>query len=1141
MRELRQAISGRLGKQFAILIILFSSCFTLVSTSLQLAFDYRSDMHRIDEQFAMIQNSHVPSLSLGLWAMDSAQIDVHLEGLHQLPDIEHIELVEDHKTRRELGKKTSSNAKAHIYPLEFVRSPNTDPIYLGELVVTASIDNVYDRLLNRASVILISNGVKTFIVAGFIMLLIWFRVTRNLEAITAFVSNLDFTQRNPPLVLPKHKKNGKRDEFDVVADAVNHMSTSLSDTVLNLRNAEQDLKGLLRERSELLNKEREHKEELEEKVLARTQELTDSEEALKQSHNHLKNILETSPIAVGVYNPSQKKLTFSNKTCANMFGFNMEAWLDHDPVASWKHEQERKECIEEYRKSGRVSTREVLLVRNDASEFWALLTWERIFYQDQKQILFWIVDITEQKRILLQMEQAKAMAEQATRFKSEFLAHMSHEIRTPMNAVVGFSHLALQTELSEQQHDYVNKIQLAGHNLLRVINDILDLSKIEAGKICVESIEFSLDDVLEHVCDLLRLKAEDKGLEMLMFHPWDIPRQLKGDPLRLGQVLTNLVSNAIKFTESGLVSIQVSEVNRSADSIMLQFSVEDTGIGLSESEITHIFQPFGQADSSTTRRFGGSGLGLAISKQLVELMDGEISVCSTKGQGACFSFSCKFELVEPDDVTENMLSSIHGRRVLIVDDSEASRDVLSSIVCNFGMYCYTVESGEEAIAELERNHASSEPDYDLLLLDWHMPGIDGLECAKKIRLMSEERPLPALVMVTAHHQETVLPKISADYLDGFLLKPVSPSLLLSSILNALQLSSALPMRHQPLSSPDVEALEGILGAQVLLVEDNVINQQVATEMLEGLGLKISSAVNGEVAVQRAKETLFDLILMDIQMPVMDGLQATREIREIPEYAQVPIVAMTANAMQEDYDNSIQAGMNDHINKPIEPAVLFNVLSKWIKAGSYHPPSQADDQQLPHIPSLDCQSALMRLNGNRALFIKLLDQFVDEQQDSFEVIRELLEKGQTEQAADRAHTYAGLVGNLGGNELCAIAKEIECHLRREETTEVTQLIKESVSLHTSLLADIKPVLNGADTPKLAITNEGTTDFSALIGQMRELLRQGDSEALKQITKLQHAVDGHCSDLMQDLEHAVEEFEFDRALEILGLLEEAMLKA
>lgn len=1139
MRRLKQAISGRLGKQFAIQVILFSSCFTLITTSVQLAFDYHADISRIEQQFVDIERSHVPPLSLGLWSMDGAQIGVHLEGLQQLPDIEHVVIRDEQGGVWEFGDKVSDNSREHVYPLEFLRVNQADPIYLGALVVTASIDNVYERLINRASVILISNGVKTAIVAGFIMLLMWLRVTRHLGAVTDYVSRWELEGENKPLKLSKTQNPDDPDEFDVVADAINRMQQGLAKQFHDLNSAETELKALLRERNQLLQSEREYKGKLEEKVKERTQELTLSQKALEKSHSYLRNILETSPIAVSVYNPVEHQLSYSNQTCANMFGFSIESWLKHNPEDSWLHDEDREFFAQEYRKHGRVSTTEVELVRRDGSVFWALLTWERIFFQDERQILFWVVDISGQKKAQQQLEQAKAEAEAATKSKSEFLANMSHEIRTPMNAVVGFSHLALQTELTNQQHDYLRKIQMAGHNLLRVINDILDLSKIEAGRMSVETIDFSLDDVLEHLCDLLRLKAEEKGLEILLFHPWELPRQLRGDPLRLGQVLTNLVGNAIKFTEQGEISITVEEVSRESGKVWLQFSVTDSGIGLSVEEQARLFKSFGQADASTTRRYGGSGLGLVISKQLVELMGGEITVSSETGQGSCFAFTSEFELAESDIATENPANRLQGTRVLIVDDSSASRDVLSSLVCNFGMYGYALSSGEEAIAELQRVSESDEPPYDLLLIDWHMPGLDGFECAKQIKELNPSQPVPAVVMVTAHHREGILHQACAEDLDGFLLKPVSPSLLLSAIMKALNIKAELGGRQPKVIPTQAEAAKEFKHTHVLLVEDNLINQQIATEMLTGLGLEISLAGNGLEAIEQAQETPFDLVLMDIQMPVMDGLEATQRLREFAGYQSIPIIAMTANAMQEDIERTKAVGMNAHITKPIQPQVLLETLAQWITPKiEYH----SSTSPIPTIEGLNCEEAVARVNGNLGLYQKLLKQFVEEQGETFTEVESLWQQQKYGEAADRVHTFAGLVGNLGGTELFSLAQQLEVGLRGEnpegEADRIGECLIQAQQLSSAISAfvtsDVASGPKEATSLQPSITNKGDSSFVASLDEIAELLKEGNSRATQTASELLANSPDEYKAQLQALLIAAEEFEFEQALKELEQL-------
>jgi signal transduction histidine kinase/CheY-like chemotaxis protein len=1135
MKEFHKAISGRLGKQFALYIIIFSSCFTLVSTSVQLAFDYRAEISRIEQQFVDINNSHVQSLSLGLWSMDTAQVAAQLEGLVRLPDIEHAVIFDGDELLWQSGNKVAQKSRIEKYRLGYSEA-REDPIYLGDLIVTANVDNVYDRLISRASVILISNGIKTFIVAGFIMFLIWWRVTRHLEAFYQYVTGFNVSKPNEPLALSKKVDPDNPDEFDIVADAINLMNQSLTDSFVSLQKAEDNLKRLLIERSRLLDSEREHKEQLEGKVFLRTEELTKSEQALKRSYAQLQNILETSPIAVGVYNLQAQKTVFSNHTCANMFGFSLPEWLEHNPVESWKNKQDREHYIQEYRQVGRVETREVLMVRKNLSEFWALLTWEKITFKDQQNILFWVVDIDEQKK-------AQQLLEQATQSKSDFLANMSHEIRTPMNAVLGFSHLALQTELTDQQHDYLSKIQRASHNLLRVINDILDLSKIEAGKLEVESVPFSLDDVLEHLCDLMRLKVEEKGLEILLFHPWELPRELKGDALRLGQVLANLVSNAIKFTEQGEISVRVEEVAREDDLVTLRFSVTDTGIGLTDKEMGYLFQPFSQADSTTTRLFGGTGLGLVISKQLVELMNGEISVTSTKGRGSCFSFTCQFGLDAPLLLENQLCQSLQGIRVLIVDDSETCRDVLSSIVCNLGMYCYTVSSGEAAIEELNRCQQEGEASYDLLLLDWHMPGLDGFACAQQIKSMSNNQPLPALVMVTAHSHEGVLGEGNDELLDGFLLKPVSPSLLIGAIQSALGIKSfnSKPTLHH--ISEVNHLIKEVRGKHILLVEDNVINQQIAKEMLAKLKLTVDIANNGVEAVECVQQGVFDLVLMDIQMPIMDGLDATKAIRQFAHCKSLPIIAMTANAMPEDVQRSLDAGMNDHLFKPIEPEKLHDLLYKWFTDNFSSSKKLMQERHTGVVLSVDSDTALSRLNNDSNLYAKLLHDFFSEHSETFDAIVRQMDDGEYEAGEKLAHTFAGVAGNLGANELFRSTQQLERLLHNKQKSQIDTVIEICKKNLVQFKQEIQPYLQmDPESAEERDRSEGPHDlsFEELSQALRECLEEGDSHSRQYLDQLEIAIDYPVSVHFSKLKELIEDYDFEEALITLDHFEDEIAK-
>jgi len=551
------------------------------------------------------------------------------------------------------------------------------------------------------------------------------------------------------------------------------------------------------------------------------------------------------------------------------------------------------------------------------------------FHQDQlkeKNIILQ-KNAGELKRANLELQKAQEEAVGATRAKSEFLANMSHEIRTPMNAIMGLTYLALQTELNAKQKDYLTKIENSSNSLLNIINDILDFSKIEAEKLDIESVPFKLGDVLDNLTDLTSLKAEKKGLEILFKIAKNVPISLVGDPLRLGQILLNLLSNAIKFTEKGEVLLAVYVEHEKGEQICLRFDVADTGIGLTKEQQGKLFQYFTQADSSTSRRYGGSGLGLAICRKLVAMMDGNISVSSIAEQGSVFTFTAFFgksasqpeQALVPD-------SDLQDMRVLVVDDSEIARDVLREALQSFTFQVTTVESGYDALDELERVAVAEEEPYRLVLMDWKMDGMDGVETSKRIKLRGLSQ-IPTIIMVTAYGREEVMHQAKQIGLDGFLIKPVNRSLLFDAIMDALgrkHIESAIPSMQAPKSiGSEQVALSGIT---VLLVEDNEINRYVARELLEKRGILVTEAVNGREAVDAVSRRGFDAVLMDVQMPEMNGLEATRIIRE--ENKQIPIIATTAHAMAEQREECLEAGMNDHVSKPIDPAELYGVLGKW---------------------------------------------------------------------------------------------------------------------------------------------------------------------------------------------------------------------
>jgi two-component system sensor histidine kinase/response regulator len=636
-----------------------------------------------------------------------------------------------------------------------------------------------------------------------------------------------------------------------------------------------------------------------------------------------------------------------------------------------------------------------------------------------------LVDISDQKQAAEALSAARQRAEDATQMKSMFLANMSHEIRTPMNAIIGLSYLALKTPLNAKQRDYVGKVHNAGTSLLAVINDILDFSKIEAGRLDLESTSFRLDDVLASVTTLTAQKAHEKGLEFLARVGPDIAEHLRGDPLRLGQVLTNLVNNSVKFTEHGEIQLTAELMERTGDRCQIKFAVRDTGMGMTREQSERLFQPFVQADMSTTRKHGGTGLGLTICRRLVELMGGQIWLESAPGEGSTFTFTVWLGIGDQPGVRRVIPEKLTKIRALIVDDNSAAREIIDDLVDDIVFHADSVGSGPEAISAVRQNDADAP--YDVIFMDWRMPGMDGLQAARAIKADAMLKHPPAVIMVTAFGREEVRDEAERLGLDGFLVKPVTKSMVVDALINVF-----VDATEQAAAAATAKS-EGVRldGLRVLLAEDNEINQQIAVELLEGVGASVTVANHGRAAVERLTNgptpPPFDIVLMDLQMPEMDGHQATALLRADPRFASLPILAMTAHATAEEREACLARGMSGHLSKPIEPKVLFETLARWRKAGASSlraTDSAPGKAALPVIPGLDAHAGLARVGGNEKLYLKLLRQFTEQQGDTAAQIFAALQRSDAATAESLAHSLRGVAGNLGAQAVQNAAGQLE---------------------------------------------------------------------------------------------------------------------
>ncbi len=888
-----------------------------------------------------------------------------------------------------------------------------------------------------------------------------------------------------------------------------------------------------------------HRWHLEELVAERTQALRQLADSLQEANNQQQALFDAA--MAGIVFVRDRRVLRCNRGLEQMLGYASGELLGRS-TRCWYPDDETFDEVGQHLVSAQQAqgffSEEHELVRKDGSRFWGRMQARALDSEDMsKGLVGMLIDITAERAAMAQMEQARRLAEDAAQTKADFLANMSHEIRTPMNAIIGMTHLLQYTELNDRQHNFLTKIERSSKHLLSIINDILDFSKIEAGKMPLEQVEFSLEGLIAEASDVLAPRVMEKGLELIVSIDTRLPDRLIGDPLRLQQILLNFANNAVKFTDKGEIEIRAEHAGGNGRQIMLQLSVRDTGIGISSELQSRLFRSFSQADGSTTRKYGGSGLGLAISKRLTELMGGQIGVESVPGNGARFHVSLQLEAaIEQPKNRLQPVPDLRGLRVLVVDDNHCARGAIADMLKRMQFQPDRAACGMEALERLADAQAAEQP-YQVVLLDWQMPGQDGMEVARRMRSLYPKAP-PWVVLMAPFGIE--LQNQPGTQADAVLAKPVQPSQLFDTLIQLLKQGQGCSLDTEYRARAEAQRVElqrDLQGGRVLLVEDNVLNQEVAVELLRQTGVTVDVANNGAQALDKVAHQQYDLILMDMQMPVMDGLTATCRLREQKGHGGLPIVAMTANVMIDDRDACLAAGMDDYLAKPIDPEKLWAALRRWIKparTGDTAVPKPVAEREpvaipvLAEIDGLDMAAGLRLALDDTELYRQILKRFITGQQGCHAAVVEALRQKDAETALRLIHTLKGNAGQIGAAGLAGLAAAYEQQLKALAAESALSLPQPPAELFACLDRILLALrAGGADAKEKpdASVQPDTEETELLCTRLEQLLEADDFEAgrlLRDDAAVFKVVLGH---RYEPLCAAIHAFEYEQALAIL----------